>query len=227
MAAGVSMAAQAAPVTFNFDDLGTSAGSAGTPVGTEYAQQGLTFSSNARAFHNGMPNGNLNGVPCRPVRDCTSPAAKPNGFVSNANGGSFTITVAADKSYTGLLLDYAVASKGFVVTVFSRPDANNGVQSVVRSISGTTGGWSDWTSGLDALSSTSTGKGVGSLMATGFGDIDHIDFTASLASFAIDNLVFTDSGTSGGGGTLPEPASFSLVALALAASGLVARRRQR
>ena len=220
--AGASLATQAGTVTVDFDALGLQAGSAGIALTDQYHAQGLSFSGglagNALAFHNGAENGNLNRVPCRPVT-CN----QPNGFLGN-DGGSFTMTVDADRSFTGLLLDYAVGPKGFQFTVFSRPDANNVTKSATRKIDGTGAGWSGWTSGLDPLNVLADNKSTASLTGADFGAIDKIVFTASLAFFALDNLVFTES--NGGSGTVPEPASFGLVALALAATGLAYRRRR-
>jgi hypothetical protein len=61
--------------------------------------------------------------------------------------------------------------------------------------------------------------------------IQSVSFTAT-QFFSIANITFslsTDTGSGGGGGssgTVPEPASFGLVALALFAAGAVARRRK-
>ena len=228
VAAGMSMSAQAGQVVVDFDLIGEAAGSSGTPLTTQYREQGVLFSGMASAFHNGGSDPNQNveiGVPCRP-----DPAVcnNPNGFLINLDAtgqGPFTISVAQDRIFTGLLLDYALSSTGVSFTVFSRLDANGNQNKVVKNIIGVPNGWSAWSSGVDVLTQAAA-KGAFAFQAgAGFGEIDRIEF--STAGFvAVDNLVFTDSGSGGGGGNpVPEPASFGLVALALAASGLVARRR--
>lgn len=221
LAAGMSLSAQAAQVVVDFDVLGLQAGSEGTALANQYQAKGLSFTGDAWLFHNGTDDGNLDRVPCVP-----SPTnCQPNGFVSN-KGSGLTITVTEGHSFTGLLLDYAVGPLSFSFTVFSRADSSGNVKSLVRDIVGNSNGWV-WTPGVDALSNTNapTGKGVASLTGTSFGEIDKIVFNANPAFFAIDNLVFTDS-SGGTGNPVPEPASFGLVALALGASGLVARRRR-
>ena len=54
--------------------------------------------------------------------------------------------------------------------------------------------------------------------------IEFVNLGGSSAVFALDNLAFTLANP--GGGTVPEPAGLGLVALALAAAGLTARKRR-
>ena len=200
--------AQATVVTLDFDAIGLAAPS--TVVGSTFtASDGVTFSTNAIANHNGSSSGNV--VP-PPTRADSLGHVIPNGFVRNAFDnnigalGDFTISFDRNKTYVDISLEWA-AFDDFQVTLFddtgvTRPLQRNG---------------SGWTTGWALLDLT----GI-------FGDhrrIDHINFSNSTDSrFAIDNLRLAERP---GGGTLPEPAGLGLVALALAGAGLASRRSRK
>lgn len=199
--------AQAAVVLLDFEAI-PSPTTAGTVVGGFYATNpqnfGVTFSANAIANHNGQSPGNVDPPPTRPAAD------RNYGFVRNAADsstfpGDFTVQFDASKAYRNISLEWAAAD-AFVVTLFD----DTGLRRVVTSngVNFTTG-WS-----LLNLSGL-------------FGDnrrIDHISFSGNRKRFAIDNLRLDDAT---GGGNVPEPAGFGLVAVALAGAGLASRRSRK
>ena len=199
--------AQATVVTLDFDAIGLAAPS--TVVGSTFtASDGVTFSTNAIANHNGSSSGS-NVVP-PPTRADSLGHVIPNGFVSNAlvsrAYGDFTISFDRNKTYVDISLEWA-AFGDFQITLFD----DTGVTRTFQ------GNGSNWTTGWALLDLT----GI-------FGDhrrIDHINFSNSTDSrFAIDNLRLAERP---GGGTLPEPAGLGLVALALAGAGLASRRSRK
>lgn len=197
--------AQAAVVLLDFETIGKAAPLAGTPVGNAFVSDGITFSANAVANHNGQPSGNLVPPPPRAAADNNF------GFVRNAadssgTAGDFTVQFAAGRSYRDISLEWAAADS-FQVTLF---DGLGGSLST----SGLNG--SNWGRGWSVLD-----------LSDAFGDhrrIDSISFSGARKRFAIDNLRLNE-GTAGG--TVPEPAGLGLVALALAGVGLAAQRSRK
>ena len=208
-AAALLGSVQASVVNLDFEAIGIAAPAAGTPVGSTFASDGVIFSANAIANHNGLSSGNAPGVPVRP-------AAEHNfGFVRNAldsatgSLGAFTIQFAAGKSFIPISLEWSAAAD-FQVKVFDRA----GTSMSSFGLSGAANGM-PWGAGWRLLDLTPLVAGR---------DTDHISFSSiSKLRFAIDNFQFATTS----GSTVPEPAGFGLVAVALAGAGLASRRSRK
>ncbi len=204
VAAALSWSAQAAQVTLDFETIGLAASSTGTAVGNTLGN-GLTFSANALAFHNGKLTENdlFTSIPTRPNN-----FGYVRGFYDGNNFTSFTIKVDATKSYDRFALTVGVAAQAVEIYAYDASGVvlNTGLHSFQSN------NLFQWMTSPYTLVDGSKGR-----------NIDHITFNvATLSAFAIDDLQFTEA--AGGGGTVPEPAGLGLVVLALAAAGAASRR---
>jgi hypothetical protein len=129
-----------------------------------------------------------------------------------------TITAQNGFLFNELSFDYAISSGSHVdlFGAFDVPTATDFEDKVFPSGAGYV--WND------AAHRYSTGDQSGS------GNFSSFSVTSSTGTgkFGIDNLTLTyncPTTTSCGGGTVPEPASFGIVAIALLGAGLASRRR--
>lgn len=205
-AATASLGAQATLVDFN--DLFTSTSTASVALGSLPSYGGLVFSG-AWAY--------TDAIATTEITAGTKPAARADsgGFAFNlpppgtASASVMSFRLNAPNSYfTSLDFDYATSDL-----------------TAISLYSGTT------SVGTLALTKGDANMVWGSPNAafpfTKAQSIDRIDFTGGFR-FALDNIVYEVATTipDGGNGTVPEPASFALVALALLAAGGASRRRK-
>ena len=142
------------------------------------------------------------------VYNTTPPMPLPGskGYLGNVGDAAILIIVDGNINYDLLTIDFAVATDPFSLQVTGR-----GGKTASFLLAGTTGGW-QWVSNI-------------ALDLPNIGNISSIEFQAAAGKFfAVDNIDFGRT-TSDGGGTVPEPASYGLVAMALLAAGWASRRR--
>jgi hypothetical protein len=199
--AGAAVAAHAAPI--GFEDLAAKALAAGKPAPLTDQVPGFKFTG-ATVFHVDQIAGTGFEGPT---------ASSHTGFIQSRD--------AAGAVSTSLFVELAGSLAGGDIESlsFDLANGNTGVEIyAIDSVAGSSklfnfnpaGFWS-W--GHDALDFKSLGT------------IDRIEFrnTEAGAAIALDNLDFT---LADGGGTVPEPAGFGLVALSLFAAGAASRRRR-
>ncbi|OYU98572.1 MAG: hypothetical protein CFE45_15965 [Burkholderiales bacterium PBB5] len=130
-------------------------------------------------------------------------------------------TVVGSETESGLL----VATRGLFEIVFGSDVSIDTIALSVGSAAGASAEVFDRAGNLlpkfSVLPSSTSGWSNQSPVSFG-ADIGRISFTTS-GTLALDNLFFTDSRTSG---TVPEPTSFALAALALLSSAAALRRRK-
>ena len=147
------------------------------------------------------------------VYNTAPPTALPGskGYLSNTGDTGFSINVDAAVDYDLLTIDFALGSVAFSLRVNDRDMGTTGW----LTLAGTPGTWV-WAE-----------KVVIDL--SNIGNISSIDFevTQNSSFFAVDNINFGRTTSDGGGGTVPEPASYGLVAMTLLAAGWASRRRAR
>ena len=207
-----SLAAQAAEVVLSFEGLRASIlagnGGAGLPVAVGASQSGFQFSG-AYAYDFGV----LSAADSDPTPD----AAQISGsvFIANQNRGAMPGVIElslvgsnATRAFKTLSFDYFVGQSEPTIEVL-------GATGLLHTFTFTLGsGPKPWQSSanLDLL---------------GFTGANRLRFSGSNAGLlGLDNIsIDFVSGRTGGGGTVPEPASFALVALALLGAGAASRRR--
>lgn len=146
-----------------------------------------------------------------------------NAFLANASqiGIAPPDTVAGSEADSGVL----VATRGLFEIVFGSDVSIDTIALSVGSAAGASAKVYDRAGNeLPSFSVLpSSTSGWSDQAAVSFGaDIGRISFTTT-GTLALDNLFFTDSRTSG---TVPEPTSFALAALALLSSAAALRRRK-
>lgn len=180
----------------------------------------------------------------------TTPAA-----ITSAQGFAFSGATVYNQSYftsnycCGFPNNTSVSGSGFIQNRFSNsnPDVNTRVEVAIdgngalagRDIENVTFSFTNGSTPMDFFAYDEKGEhkfdynpGASWAWATQRGDfsalgvVNRIAFVSrdSAATFSIDNFNFTLADT-GGGGSVPEPGGLGLVALALAAAGVTARKR--
>jgi hypothetical protein len=200
--AAMSLSAQAdVVINLDFEALAATATSAGVAVGNTYASSGLVFSSGVNAY-------NYNSLPSS-LSNVSAPASGV-GFIAPVNGFGFRVSVLSNFSYNlnSLSFDAAVGNLPLTVSAYDR--AGNAL-SVPE--------WENITGVV-----TSTKFVWTSQPGDVFSDLGWIDFTGT-GNFAVDNLKFSLA-SSPFPKNVPEPTGLALVAAALAAMALVAKRKQ-
>lgn len=207
--AGAVLPAQASQLSLNFEGLVPADAKAPVALG------GTTFPDST-----GLPAIQFSGGAFASNSTISSKVpAGHGGFGVDDINAYFKIDVLAGFDFDLLSLDFAVGSAGFEIWVTGRDALKTVIKAPV--FGNLDGSWS-WRDNQDVFA-LAAGNGP----RTDVGLIQSVEFIGS-GLFAIDNLRLDLSGgcTVNCGGTVPEPASFGIVALALLGAGLASRRRR-
>lgn len=194
-------AAQAAPVTIDFDESGIALGD---EISNQYASFGLSFAGANKVVRNesDAPAGDPNGV-MRPGRPGTAANPSSPSFLA-VYGSVLDINVISGFTLNSMTLSYAASPSTFAISVFDQN--GNQTNAVPAALRGTEYAWV-----YDLVISLPS--------------VSRIRFNSTSnpnVDFFVENLRFNTASTS----HTPEPAVLGLVALALAGLAL-SRRRSR